>query len=226
MKLYSYIVVSDTGFAPNPYHGFCTLACCKPRIRKTASEGDWVVGLTPKPRGHQLIFAMKIQETMLMNEYWLDTRFARKRPDFKSDLGSRGDNIYEPMPDGSFRQHRSWHSMRDERQSSISYKRFIDVENPKTKEHDLRISKRVLIASEFVYFGTTDAVELPRALREALAVGIGHRSNFPPEIISFWQSFIATQPRGIQCNESHALMANRQCCLPPSKTAGRPCSCR
>lgn len=226
MKLYSYVVVSDTGFAPNPYHGFCTLACCKPRIRKTASEGDWVAGLTPKSRGHKLIYAMKIQETMLMDEYWHDMRFAHKRPDFKMDLDSRGDNIYEPMPDGSFRQHRSWHSVRDKRQPSNSYKRFIDVENPKTKDHDLRISKRVLIASEFVYFGSNDAVELPHALREALAVGIGHKSDFPLEIITLWQDFIATQPRGIQCNASHVVMANRQCCPPPLKAGGRPGKCQ
>ena len=29
-KLYSYIVATDSGFSPNPFHGFCTLACCKP----------------------------------------------------------------------------------------------------------------------------------------------------------------------------------------------------
>jgi len=32
--LYSYIVKTDTGFAPNPFHGFCTLACCKPIMRR------------------------------------------------------------------------------------------------------------------------------------------------------------------------------------------------
>jgi hypothetical protein len=47
MKLYCYIVTHDTGFSPNPFHGYCTLACCKPTIRRTAKEGDWVVGLTP-----------------------------------------------------------------------------------------------------------------------------------------------------------------------------------
>ena len=38
MTLYSYTVAADTGFAPNPFHGFCTLACCKPGIRRTAQE--------------------------------------------------------------------------------------------------------------------------------------------------------------------------------------------
>lgn len=33
-KLYAYKMTHDTGFAPNPYFGVCTLACCKPRIRR------------------------------------------------------------------------------------------------------------------------------------------------------------------------------------------------
>ena len=32
--VYEYVMTSDSGFAPNPFHGTCTLACCKPRIRK------------------------------------------------------------------------------------------------------------------------------------------------------------------------------------------------
>lgn len=44
LKLYSYVVARDFGFAPNPFHGYCTLATCKPDIRATASVGDWVIG--------------------------------------------------------------------------------------------------------------------------------------------------------------------------------------
>lgn len=40
MKLFSYIVTHDAGFAPNPFWGYCTLACCKPAIRRTANVGD------------------------------------------------------------------------------------------------------------------------------------------------------------------------------------------
>lgn len=32
--VYEYVMTSDSGFAPNPFHGACTLACCKPKIRK------------------------------------------------------------------------------------------------------------------------------------------------------------------------------------------------
>ena len=34
MIVYEYVMTSDSGFAPNPFHGACTLACCKPKIRK------------------------------------------------------------------------------------------------------------------------------------------------------------------------------------------------
>ena len=32
-RVFSYVVVHDTGFSPNPFHGLLTLACCKPLIR-------------------------------------------------------------------------------------------------------------------------------------------------------------------------------------------------
>lgn len=45
MRLYAYTMTSDSGFAPNPFHGFCTLATCKARIRERATTGDWVLGV-------------------------------------------------------------------------------------------------------------------------------------------------------------------------------------
>jgi len=34
----------DSGAAPNPFWGVCTLVICKPAIRRAAQVGDWVVG--------------------------------------------------------------------------------------------------------------------------------------------------------------------------------------
>ena len=42
MKLYSYIVVSDNGYAPKPTGGVCTLAYCKPTLRRVAQPSDYV----------------------------------------------------------------------------------------------------------------------------------------------------------------------------------------
>lgn len=36
--LYSYALKWDTGFAPNPYGDYCTLACCKNQIRKSIGQ--------------------------------------------------------------------------------------------------------------------------------------------------------------------------------------------
>jgi len=81
MKLYSYIVKHDTGFSPNPFHGYCTLACCKPAIRRTAQKGDWVVGLTPKKDGNRIVYFMRVDENPLtFTQYWNDRRFKAKRP--------------------------------------------------------------------------------------------------------------------------------------------------
>jgi len=78
MKLYSYIVARDFGFAPNPFYGCCTLATCKPRIRKSASIGDWVVGTGAKTKynlAEHIIYAMKVDEVMDFDSYWKDPRF-------------------------------------------------------------------------------------------------------------------------------------------------------
>ena len=48
MKYFAYILAFDSGFAPNPFYGYCTLADCKPKIRKQAQVGDWIIGLGSK----------------------------------------------------------------------------------------------------------------------------------------------------------------------------------
>jgi len=80
MKLYSYVVMHDTGFAPNPFFGYCTLACCKPEIRRSAQKGDWVVGLTPKAKGNRIVYFMRVDDVMeSFADYWADRRFGVKK---------------------------------------------------------------------------------------------------------------------------------------------------
>ena len=85
MRLFSYVVARDYGFAPNPFFGVCTLATCKPEIRKTASAGDWIIGTGSSQKGRQgyLVYAMCLTETMTFNEYWEDKRFQRKKPNLQ-----------------------------------------------------------------------------------------------------------------------------------------------
>ena len=66
MKIYVYIVPVDDGAAPNPYSGVCTLAICKPNLRKIAKQGDWIIGLNSE---FKLIYTMKITTVITMKEY-------------------------------------------------------------------------------------------------------------------------------------------------------------
>jgi hypothetical protein len=92
-----------------------------------------------------------------------------------------GDNIYMPLPNGSFRQLQSMHSN-------------VTSENPKTKAQDLG-GKNVLISKTFYYFGSRP-LDLPTAL-DYLKVGRGHKSRFPSDIIAAFMDFIARQTAGV-----------------------------
>jgi hypothetical protein len=75
MTLYSYCLRYDTGAAPNPFGGICTLVICKPAIRRVAQPGDWVVGLgaSSSPIGDvsgRVVYAMKITERLTMQGYY------------------------------------------------------------------------------------------------------------------------------------------------------------
>lgn len=120
MKLYSYVIPRDYGFAPNPYFNYCTLATCKPRIRKSAQAGDWVAayGAAGTSIRGKLVVLMQISEVVTFDEYWEDARFESKRPVFnKGIIHMYGDNIYHHVDD-RWMQEPSHHSMKD---GSINY---------------------------------------------------------------------------------------------------------
>jgi hypothetical protein len=169
MKLYSYIVKHDTGFAPNPFFGYCTLACCKPKIRQKAEKGDWVVGLTPKAAGNRIVYFMRVDEVMeSFSDYWSDRRFRAKKPTYTGGLRKKcGDNIYEPQASGGgYRQLRSMLSNGDS-------------EDEENKAHDLG-GKRILVSETFAYFGSK-ALPLPTRF-QSLIVQRGHRSRFSDDL--------------------------------------------
>lgn len=75
MTLYSYIVPVDDGAAPNPFFGACTLVICKPRIRRVAKVGDWVVATGSKNApgkrdlSGKVVYLMRVSLVMTMREY-------------------------------------------------------------------------------------------------------------------------------------------------------------
>ena len=185
-RLFSHIVRKDRGFAPNPFWGYCTVACCKPAIRRIAQKEDWVVGLTTRPKGNKLLYAMRItEEPLSFEQYFEDKRFERKKPKWSSSDGKLkcGDNIYKPLPDGRYQQLASWHSDPD------------GGENSKRKKKDLR-GQFVLVSNEYYYFGSKP-LPLPRNLN-GLVVGRGHRSNFSTKTIEELIRFVSKHSPG--CN--------------------------
>ncbi len=162
MRFFFYIVRQDSGFAPNPFHGYCTLAVCKPKIRTTAQPGDWVVGFSS--RCEHVVYAMEVRNKLDFEQYWHDSRFHCKRPSQDTPIQRRGDNIYEPLGNGMFRQLPSQHS-----------KPWFGNEDPEAKTHDLS-GRFVLVATNFIYFGASGP-KIPPDL-EFLRVARGHRCRF------------------------------------------------
>lgn len=155
MKLYKYIVKSDSGFAPNPFYGYCTLACCKPDVRRCADLDDFVIGLTPwnKGLGNKVVYFMKVTEKIEKKDYFKDKRFKNKIPcneDIFTKEGA-GDNIWS-YKNGIY-------------VNITMNNRNLKLRHVKEKEYLADIGKNhenafVLISDNFFYFGG-NAIESP-----------------------------------------------------------------
>lgn len=177
-RVFSYVVRVDSGFAPNPFHGSCTLACCKPSIRRSAAVGDIIIGLSSG--SERIVYAMCVAEILTFAQYWADERFRCKRPRRGDHRDAVGDNIYEPTKRG-FRQHPSSHSKRG------------GDEDEAAKQHDLG-GQSVLVGWDFVYFGEGGPT-LPGSLG-FLAVGRGHKCRFEPDEVRKVTPWFARQTQG------------------------------
>jgi hypothetical protein len=166
MKLYAYVLTTDNGSTPNPFHGTCTLAVCKPAIRRTAQVGDWITATGPtRAATHQkLIYAMRVDEILPTENYFTDKRFAAKKPQMQSpDPTARaGDNMYELKKENWLRH---------------PGPRDID-----SMEKDTG-GKNALISRYFFYFGDK-AIAIPPAFASLIHKNQGHRNKFPEDLIT------------------------------------------
>lgn len=175
-RIYRYVVRYDSGSAPNPYGGYCTLAICKPAIRRTARPGDWIIGFhgfsgKHDTRHEEICYVMQVSESLSYAEYWEDLRFRSRRPSKKkrstplSDSSPPDDNIYLQAGAGidgdvELKQARVYDG--DHKESS-------------SQQTDKR-GKNVLIGTMFWYFGD-QSKELPQILSHLGKVGRGHVVN-------------------------------------------------
>lgn len=163
-RFFSYVLTRDFGFAPNPFNGMCTLATCKPKIRKAANVGDWIFGTSSAALGQKekLIFAMKVTGKLTFNQYWYEPKFWTKKPVMNGSLKKMyGDNVYHN--NGSeWIQADSHHSLENGEPNYHNIKRDTSVD-------------AVLISDKFYYFGM-NALLIPKGLVRNIAKrGPGHR---------------------------------------------------
>lgn len=164
--MYSYIITRDFGFAPNPFGGFCTLATCKPSIRKVTKIGDWVIATGPKTYYHRpgyLFFAMKVEEKLTYNKYWKDERFQYKKPIFNGSLKlCFGDNIYFQNEESKIWHQQDSHHSLDKGEI-----------NKRNLKNDTK-SVFVLVSKKFYYFGKAN-IEIPSSFKNEVC----NKRRFP-----------------------------------------------
>lgn len=166
-KVCAYVMTHDSGLAPNPFHGVCTLAVCTPNhVRANLATDDYIIGvagvrLREKLNSveHRLIYVMKVDKIMGLNEYYNSLKYNDKIPKRSgSKLEMCGDNFYK----------------------------FIDGKLSHTgesTEHDWRevmekdcYGNRVFIGESFSYFGT-DAPIIPQGCNWGLKLTQQFRSR-------------------------------------------------
>jgi len=183
VKIYSYVVKDDTGFAPNPFWGYCTLATCKDRVRLGAQKDDWVIGTGSKENvgNDRLIYAMQVTEKLTFDEYFKDRRFRRKIPSGNEGFRRLGDNIYC----GEVQRAPSAHSREN-----------LSEENwRKTVEKDLR-GKYVLVSEKghFYYYGK-NARPIPKHLLYIKKKGPNYKRKFDQEQVESFLSWLKEDTR-------------------------------
>ena len=185
MKLYSYVVARDFGFAPNPFYQFCTLGTCKPDIRRRAEVGDWIVGTGSKTRGREgrIVFVMRVTEVMSFNRYWSDSRFQQKKPNLRgSKKQAFGDNIYyRDLVTGKWCQLDSHHSYPD------------GTPNISNINNDTK-TDRVLISDDYIYWGGEGPQILAKYRNfcgfDLCKGGRGYKCKFPENMVTDFVEWI------------------------------------
>ena len=164
MRLFSYCIPVDDGAAPNPFFGACTLAICKPVIRRVANIGDWVVGVGSKnvsgiDYSGKIVYAMKVTQKMTLEEYdsYCLKLLPNKIPNINHEDYKRqvGDCIYR-YKEGEIIQ-------------------LSGVHNEHNVDTDLN-GKNVLLSKHFYYFGDK-CIDIPDEFKSIIKQGQGHKSN-------------------------------------------------
>ena len=171
-------MIVDRGSAPNPFGGICTLALCKPQIRKYCEIGDWVLGFGSKQLDHEnkMIYAMKVDDKMTFEEYdkFCNNQYRIKLPEHST----QGDCIlYKVDCSNTYKQ----------RENVLHTYEII--------QHEIS-SEFVLLSKQYYYFGD-NAVEIPQHINPISPIGRGYQSVKNQQYVNEFEEWINTFEIGI-----------------------------
>lgn len=177
-QLCTYVITEDSGFAPNPFWGWCTLAACTPNHRNPQlNEGDWIAGFLSTSRKNGFLYAMEIAQILDMSDYFTDVRFQKKKPHFNGAWKELcGDNIYEL-------QNKKW-----ARHATIFHLK------PENCAQDTKYHK-VFVASRFWYFGQNYKTVPPKY--RPLIRRYAYKSH-DPDLVAGFMNWVRSFPPRVQ----------------------------
>lgn len=182
VRLCSYRLTTDAGFAPNPFFGVLTLATGMPEVRQSAAVDDWIAGFTSNglcgdtAGAERLVYLMRVEERLTIAEYFADDRFASKIPALNGapEVERHGDNIYQPR-----RADAAEPAHFEQLSNPHHWDRAHDREDERSKRRDIS-GRRVLVAREFVYFGR-EALPVADFARPVLPKSHSHCCALTPD---------------------------------------------
>lgn len=134
-------------------------------------------------RGY-LVYFMRVTEVLTFDDYWADPRFLLKRPLLSGSMMQNfGDNIYHKNPaTEEWIQEDSFHSLHR------------GVVNTLNLEQDTGTTDRVLLSSDFVYWGG-QGPQIPNGLRDyngddIVCTARHHRSSFADDHIEAFVNWV------------------------------------
>ncbi len=186
-KYLLYKMTHDSGFAPNPFWGYLTLAVCTPNhMKANLKKGDWVIGVEGKQLAYKrrkagcnldveqsLIYIARVDEILSLDEYFKDERFESKKYQKNSKDWRKcvGDNVYY-IEDGKWKWLRG--HKHDNENAEFFYLDNLDKllkdKRAKNKYGDILKDvkgNRVYISRKFLYFGDK-GIEFDKHFSECL----------------------------------------------------------
>ena len=203
-RLFTYKVAHDAGNAPNPYHGVCTLAICKPAIRRVAKPSDVVVGFGCGSDERRIVYCMEVEHVISWQTYVDACRGKVRlngiaesmlRNKIPAAMNATGDCIWtsgvafeEALP--------SWSRHAGEGTFGV----------------DVSSGRNVILSTRYWYFGRGDrfAIQLPPDLSlDRLIPGRGHQSDvnqrYRDDFVRFFNAELAS--RGVRGFGMHGVPA-------------------